>query len=454
MGRRSWRRVVGARALRGRRAPAARLRVQRAGHVPRRGARRLAQRPWQPRRGEAGGRRRGPAARLARRGGRLAARPGALVVAEGRLAPRAWGRDGGVDMGPLTWRRVVGIAATVALLALISFPAFAEGRGGPRMDRALAARLGTGCTSRVIVRARNGADIATKLRQFGVRVGARLDSVDGFVADVPNAALEALAADPSVAGVHLDRLVTPMLADDENGTGTSHAARSAASQYDGSGVGVAIIDSGVTAWHDDLARNVSNGRGPVGQRVMAFVDFVDGAPTAHDDFGHGTHVAGIIAGSGWDAAGQYEGVAPGADLLVLRVLNGQGQGSVSDVIRAIDFAVANRARFHVRVINLSIGAAVFESYETDPLTLAAKRAVDAGLVVVTAAGNLGKDANGNLQYGGITAPGNAPWVITVGAYNDQGTPDASDDAVATFSSRGPTAIDATAKPDLVAPGLH
>jgi len=245
-----------------------------------------------------------------------------------------------------------------------------------------------------------------------------------------------------------------MLTDDGNGVGASHAAGLAASQFDGSGVGVAVIDSGVTAWHDDLARNVSNGRGPIGQRVMAFVDFVDGAPTAHDDFGHGTHVAGIIAGSGWDAAGQYEGVAPGADLLVLRVLNGQGQGSVSDVIRAIDFAVANRARFHVRVINLSIGAAVFESYETDPLTLAAKRAVDAGLVVVTAAGNLGKDANGNLQYGGITAPGNAPWVITVGAYNEQGTPDSSDDTVATFSSRGPTAIDATAKPDLVAPGIH
>ena len=323
-------------------------------------------------------------------------------------------------MGPLTWRRVVGIAATIALLALISFPAFAEGRGGPRMDRALVARLGTGGTSRVIVRAQNGADIAAKLRQFGVRVGARLESVDGFVADVPNAALEALAADPSVAGVHLDRLVTPMLSSDDNGNGTGHAAGSAASKYDGSGVGVAIIDSGITAWHDDLARNVSNGHGPVGQRVMAFVDLVDGAATAHDDYGHGTHVAGIIAGSGWDAAGEYEGVAPGADLLVLRVLNGQGQGSVSDVIRAIDFAIANRARFHVRVINLSIGAAVLESYETDPLTLAAKRAVDAGLVVVTAAGNLGKDANGNLQYGGITAPGNAPWVITVGAYRRSG----------------------------------
>ena len=178
------------------------------------------------------------------------------------------------------------------------------------MDRALAARLGTGGTSRVIVRAEKGADIAAKLRQFGVRVRTHLDSVDGFVADVPNAALEALAADPSVAGVHLDRLVTPMLADDQTGTGTTHAARSTASQFDGSGVGVAVIDSGVTAWHDDLARNVSNGRGPLGQRVMAFVDFVDGATTAHDDFGHGRTWPAIIAGSGWDSASQYEVLRP------------------------------------------------------------------------------------------------------------------------------------------------
>ena len=134
-----------------------------------------------------------------------------------------------------------------------------------------------------------------------------------------------------------------------------------ASDYDGSGVGVVIIDSGVTAWHDDLARTVSNGRGPIGQRVMSFVDLVDGASSAHDNFGHGTHVAGIIAGSGWDADGEYAGVAPGADLLVLRVLNAQGQGTVSDVIRALDYAMANRARFHLRVINLSIGAAVLES---------------------------------------------------------------------------------------------
>ena len=126
---------------------------------------------------------------------------------------------------------------------------------------------------------------------------------------------------------------------------------------------------------------------------------------------------------------------------MLRVLDAEGRGNVSDVIRALDFAVANRARYHLRVINLSLGAAPLESYETDPLTLAAQRAVEAGLVVVAAAGNLGKNADGNPQYGGITAPGNSPWVLTVGAYSTMSTPDPSDDRVATYSSRGPTAVD-------------
>jgi subtilisin family serine protease len=96
---------------------------------------------------------------------------------------------------------------------------------------------------------------------------------------------------------------------------------------------------------------------------------------------------------------------------------------------------------------------VYESYTTDPLTLAAKRAVESGIVVVSAAGNLGKTAKGQVQYGGIGAPGNAPWVITVGASSHQGTTDRSDDIVAGFSSRGPSAIDYQAKPDIVAPGV-
>src|SRR5204862_3942124 len=103
--------------------------------------------------------------------------------------------------------------------------------------------------------------------------------------------------------------------------------------------------------------------------------------------------------------------------------------------------------------NLAIGAGVYESYTSDPLTLAAKRAVDRGMVVVAAAGNAGRSRNGNVQYGGITAPGNAPWVLTVGASSTMGTVDRSDDTVAAFSSRGPTAVDKSAKPDLVSPGV-
>jgi subtilisin family serine protease len=115
--------------------------------------------------------------------------------------------------------------------------------------------------------------------------------------------------------------------------------------------------------------------------------------------------------------------------------------------------VEHRAAFNIRVINLSVAAGVYESFRTDPLTLAAGRAVEAGIVVVTAAGNQGLNARGEPQYGGITAPGNAPWVLTVGAASHNGTIDRADDTIAPFSSLGPSAIDFVPKPDLVAPGV-
>jgi hypothetical protein len=105
------------------------------------------------------------------------------------------------------------------------------------------------------------------------------------------------------------------------------------------------------------------------------------------------------------------------------------------------------------VINLSVATGVYESYDVDPLTVAAQRAVNAGIVVVAAAGNNGRSPTGSTQYGGITAPGNAPWVLTVGASNHMGTVDRADDTIAVFSSRGPTAANYGAKPDVVAPGV-
>jgi serine protease AprX len=138
---------------------------------------------------------------------------------------------------------------------------------------------------------------------------------------------------------------------------------------------------------------------------------------------------------------------------VLKVLDGSGRGRISDVIAAIDYVVSHNGTVPTRIINLSVGAGVFESYDTDLFTLAAKRAVDQGIVVVASAGNAGKDSHGHTKYGGVMAPGNAPWVLTVGASSTQGTIDRADDLVASFSSRGPTAVDRRAKPDVVAPGV-
>jgi serine protease AprX len=264
------------------------------------------------------------------------------------------------------------------------------------------------------------------------------------VAYVPNVALAALASDPLVEDISLDRLAFGT--NERTGLTVGAAAVRQELGYDGSGVGVAIIDSGITPWHDDLT-------GAGSQRVYDFVDFITGHKKVHDDYGHGTHVAGIIAGNGLDSGGARSGIAPGAHLIVLRTLDGTGVGHISDVIAALDYVVANKDAYNIRLVNMSVSAGVYESYNLDPLTLAAKRVVEAGIVVVTAAGNAGVNAQGRRQYGGVTAPGNAPWVLTVGASSHMGTIDRSDDSVAGFSSRGPTAVDFSAKPDIVAPGV-
>lgn len=302
-------------------------------------------------------------------------------------------------------------------------------------------------TSRVIVRGADSTPSGTLgdlIQQSGGVAGRKVSVIRGRVADVPNAALAGLASNPYVAGISLDRLIVGANERTSATIGSTSVRQDYG--YDGSGIGVAVIDSGVAPSHDDLL-------GGAGQRIDRFVDFVNGGTAPYDDYGHGTHVAGIIAGNGFDSSGARSGVAPGARLTVLKVLDASGNGHISDVIAAIDYVVENKDALNVRVINLSVATGVYESYNADPLTLAAQRAVRAGIVVVTAAGNNGRDPQGRTHHGGITAPGNAPWVLTVGASSHMGTTDRADDTVATFSSRGPAAIDYSAKPDLVAPGV-
>ena len=307
-------------------------------------------------------------------------------------------------------------------------------------------------TSRVIIQLKPGYSASSEVTKLGGKLGRRLSLINGQVAEIPNKKLRNLADHPAVARIIWDRPTAGEL----NRVAITVGARAvqATLGYTGAGIGVAVIDSGITTWHDDLSYSGSSSlvRTKNGQRVAAFVDFVNNRTAPYDDNGHGTHVSGIIAGNGYDTLGARAGIAPSAHLVGLKVLDAQGRGVISDVIAALDWAVANKALYNIRVVNLSVGAAVTESYNTDPLTLAAKRAVDAGIVVVTAAGNLGKNRLGQLQYGGITAPGNAPWVLTVGASSHEGTLSRTDDTMAPYSSRGPTAIDFQAKPDLVAPG--
>jgi serine protease AprX len=343
-------------------------------------------------------------------------------------------------------RRVV-VLTCVLLTAVVSSVQASEHEADSKLDAALLARAHSPRVydlpirkSRVIVRTTDGHPASSLIDAVSGRAGRYFSWLGGQVAVVPDASLEWLASQPEVAALSLDRAVRGTI----DRTARAIGARWVTDNLgvDGSGVGVATIDSGITAFHEDLDG-----------RVTQFVDFVSSQTLPYDDYGHGTHVAGIIAGNGRSSNGERRGIAPGAHLVVLKALDNAGNGFTSTVIAAIDYAIAHKVEFNIRVINLSVAAGVYESYLKDPLTLAAKRAVDAGIVVVAAAGNNGVAPNGSAEYGGIASPGNAPWVLTVGASNLMGTVSRDDDIVAGFSSRGPSAIDRVAKPDLVAPGV-
>jgi serine protease AprX len=195
----------------------------------------------------------------------------------------------------------------------------------------------------------------------------------------------------------------------------------------GSGVGVAVIDSGISA-NNDLTGSVVFSKSFVEQGTSSYDS------STGDAYGHGTHVAGIIASSGTDSQSgynaQYFGMASSVNLLNLRVLGATGSGRDSDVIAAIQEAIALQSQYNIKVINLSLGRAVHSSYTTDPLCQTVEAAWKAGITVVVAAGNFGRDNSyGEHGYGTITAPGNDPYVITVGATNDKGTYSTTDDVM-------------------------
>lgn len=216
----------------------------------------------------------------------------------------------------------------------------------------------------------------------------------------------------------------------------------------GKNVTVAIIDSGVTP-HPDLEG-----------KIAAFVDYVDGKKEPYDDMGHGTHVAGIVAGSGKLSNGKYRGVAPGAKIAALKVLGASEEMSIADatdnIISAINWCIQNKNKFNLKVINMSLGLPIKGITRTrqdgqallyDPFIDVINRADDSGINVVVSAGNDGLEGEGSID----NEPGIHPRVITVGAADDKNTPSIQDDELAPFSSQGPTPT-GLVKPDIIAPG--
>ena len=305
---------------------------------------------------------------------------------------------------------------------------------------------------RVIVQAEPDALPNLRLRHRG---SLRRELPGALVLEVSRAELDTLSRNPDIAHlsgdlpVHADMAITNKVTGAERvWQGTSGLlGLFGTSGYNGTGIGVAVLDSGIAS------------HSAIGDRVIARVNFVSAEPYATGDgFGHGTHIAGTIGGNTTSASrvttAYAGGSAPAVRLIDVRVLGRDGRGLTSDVIAGIDWTIANRTRYGIRVLNLSLGHAVTEPAATDPLCRAVARAVNAGIVVVVSAGNNGYTAQGQPVMGGITSPGNSPFAITVGAIDTQGTTDRSDDRVAPYSSRGPTRFDFTVKPDVVAPGTR
>src|SRR5437773_1754236 len=367
--------------------------------------------------------------------------------------------DASVLKTTTTWGARLVLFALITLLA--SGLSFADGKKH-KLSKDLDALKGghNGATVDVIIQF-NQTPTAVhhqKVQNKGGVLKTKLDVIKGAHYSVPTGSLEDLENDPDVAYISPNRPLSGTSASTLDYAAETVNAPMARQQWglDGTGIGVAVIDSGVTAVGDLYWWIPSNQT--YGSRVVYSQNFVPGTTDTSDQYGHGTHVAGIIASEGWFSTGSnfthtFKGIAPNANIINLRVLDQNGVGTDSSVIAAIQTAISLKSTYNIRVINLSLGRQVYESYTLDPLCQAVEAAWNAGIVVLAAAGNQGRNYGAGTEgYGTIAAPGNDPYVITVGVMKTANTPTRIDDTIASYSSKGPTAYDYVVKPDIVAPG--
>lgn len=295
----------------------------------------------------------------------------------------------------------------------------------------------------VIVTASGLLSPVTAVLQVGGSVQTQFHLINGVVASVPTAAATVLDALPGI-------VVTPdaqvSLQDVPESTGphapsdaflTQTGASQLAAQGDtGQGVTVAVLDTGIDQLPDFAGR------------LIGGVDLTGGGNPFQDGYGHGTFVAGLIAGDGASSDGQYSGEAPGANLVSIKVAGANGLTDLGTIIQGLQWAVDHQGLYQIKVLNLSLGFQSSQSTVINPLDLAVSAVWNAGITVVASAGNAGP------FNGTILSPGDDPLVITVGALDDMGaaTDSTDGDEMTNFSSVGPTSPDGWVKPDLVTSG--
>jgi serine protease AprX len=359
----------------------------------------------------------------------------------------------------LASRRGAAVAAlAVALLTMLWAalePRTAQAHSGQATEAIVQFEPGVARQARLrAVRAAGGRVVRDLhlIRGLGVQLPAggarRLARAPGVRAVTPNAAMRPSAAAP--AGRYAAWDPAALATAFNQSTRTDRVWTSPRTSASGDGVAVAVIDTGIAGGLPDFATSSSDST----SRVIASAVVNPDATTAEDLYGHGTHVAGLVAGNGRALPkndplySRYMGTAPNANLVSIKASDDHGRSSLIDVIAGLQFAVDHKDDYGLRVVNLSLTSMQALSYRVDPLDAAVEAAWFHGLVVVAAAGNRGTDADA-VSY----APGNDPYVITVGAVDDHGTKDTLDDTLAPWSSRGVTQ-DGFAKPEIVAPGAH
>jgi serine protease AprX len=308
----------------------------------------------------------------------------------------------------------------------------------------------------VIVQLQRGiepAAVGEAVRSASGRVTGELEVINGLSVRISAGAAERLARDARVRAVSLNASAkrdAVNLHPGELATAFNQSVKSSNvwTKATGKGVGVAVIDTGIAGNLPDFRVSQTDPR----SRVVASAVTNPDATRAGDSYGHGTHVAGLIAGNSGNRSstdplrGKYAGSAPDANLISVKVSDEEGNATILDVIHGLEFVVEHKDELNIRVVNLSLESTEAQSYKTDPLDAAVESAWFSGIVVVASAGNRGS-APDAVSY----APGNDPYVITVGAVDDKNTKGTGDDLLTSWSSRG-TTQDGYSKPDLAAPG--